>query len=393
MSTTTAEDMNKPQEKLENLEDFSSVGENGGKDHTEDTVTLHTVQESIAALHTKLDRITAGHEKSVLDIQQNYGTIVSLKAECAGLKKENEQLREELALVKSAVIHQSKDIMILKQDCTDLRTRSMGYNVLVHGLPEEKGEACRDKLKALLSQHEYAKAYYIDVAHRVGSSVSKSDPPRPIVARLARQSQADEILKFASKKKDLKITPQFPAEVRERRRQLGEIAEAARKKGTDVKTKIVTDALYINNEKYRDMLPTPDSNEMLHLTADDRSEAVKSFPSVASKSENGSRFTVRAVKVNSIEQCRRLYRMLLLNPDNMAANHNTAIFRLTTPPSDGYTDDGEFGMGRTIRNYLQERDVQNVVVFVTRHYGGVHLGPKRFSIVKSLVKDVIDKLT
>ncbi len=36
--------------------------------------------------------------------------------------------------------------------------------------------------------------------------------------------------------------------------------------------------------------------------------------------------------------------------------------------------------------------VNNVAVFVTRRYGGTHLGPKRFTIVKELIKSVLKQL-
>ena len=80
----------------------------------------------------------------------------------------------------------------------------------------------------------------------------------------------------------------------------------------------------------------------------------------------------------------------------MAAPHNTAGYRLFSPEGavtkDGYHDDGEHGMGKTVRDTLLQNDAKNLIVFVTRHYGERHLGPKRFDIVKEMVKVLIKKV-
>ncbi len=45
--------------------------------------------------------------------------------------------------------------------------------------------------------------------------------------------------------------------------------------------------------------------------------------------------------------------------------------------TEGYSDDGEFGTGRVVKNdYMNFDSKMCVCVFVTRHYGGEHIGPK-----------------
>ncbi len=91
-----------------------------------------------------------------------------------------------------------------------------------------------------------------------------------------------------------------------------------------------------------------------------------------------------------------MYKSLLWNPNNMAATHNTAAYRLFSPEgariTDGYNDDGEHGMGKVVRDTLHRLDSKNVIVFVTRFYGGKNLGQKRFELVKDLVKRVSENL-
>ncbi len=88
-----------------------------------------------------------------------------------------------------------------------------------------------------------------------------------------------------------------------------------------------------------------------------------------------------------------MYKTLLLSPKNASAAHNTAAFPLYKPngaiSDTGYTDDSEHGMGRLVRDAIIESNGKNVAVFVTRHYGERHIGSKRFTVVKELVKQAV----
>ncbi len=80
----------------------------------------------------------------------------------------------------------------------------------------------------------------------------------------------------------------------------------------------------------------------------------------------------------------------------MAATHNTATYRPFSPQgattTDGYNDDGEFGMGKVVRDTLHRLNVKNIIVFVTRFYGRKHLGQKRFDTVKEMVEKVTENM-
>ncbi len=115
-----------------------------------------------------------------------------------------------------------------------------------------------------------------------------------------------------------------------------------------------------------------------------------------STAQGGSLFIVRAAKVKTVNDVRIAYRALLQNPKNMAAKHNVAAYRLHDPmlsrTENGFCDDGEFGMGRAMRGRINSLGVNDVVVFMTRSYGGNKLGPRRFSVVTALIDKVLQKL-
>ena len=54
-------------------------------------------------------------------------------------------------------------------------------------------------------------------------------------------------------------------------------------------------------------------------------------------------------------------------------------------------DDGETAAGGRVLHLMQLMDLWNVMVVVTRWYGGHQLGPKRFSIINTVARDAFVK--
>ncbi len=77
------------------------------------------------------------------------------------------------------------------------------------------------------------------------------------------------------------------------------------------------DTLHVNGEKQKDSLPMPTPCDLIYISGEEITEAeVVSFKEAVA-SEDGSKFIVKAAKVDSLENCRKLYRARLLNPSNM----------------------------------------------------------------------------
>ena len=68
-----------------------------------------------------------------------------------------------------------------------------------------------------------------------------------------------------------------------------------------------------------------------------------------------------------------------MNPKNLSSTQNIAGYILPNS-STGYCDDGDYGMGRAILRAMEPDKgyAAGLAVFVTRQYGGVKLGLKRF---------------
>lgn len=83
---------------------------------------------------------------------------------------------------------------------------------------------------------------------------------------------------------------------------------------------------------------------------------------------------------------------LLLNPKIAAASHNIMAYRYIKESgmsSEDYDDDGENKAGGRLLELIQLMDVENLLVVVSRWYGGVQLGPARFKCINNIAKNTI----
>ncbi|KAG9245933.1 ribosomal protein S5 domain 2-type protein [Calycina marina] len=111
--------------------------------------------------------------------------------------------------------------------------------------------------------------------------------------------------------------------------------------------------------------------------------------------EMKSVFVARAAPVFSTEQAQQFLEHLLDSDRKVrSAAHNITAWRIKGPNGVTYQDcddDGETAAGSRVLHLLQVMDVWNVMVIVTRWYGGHQLGPKRFSIINIAARNACVK--
>ena len=111
--------------------------------------------------------------------------------------------------------------------------------------------------------------------------------------------------------------------------------------------------------------------------------------------EKKSIFIARVAQVNSPEQAQQYLRHLLATDKKVRnATHNINAWRIHGDGGVMYQDcddDGEDAAGGRLLHLLQLMDVWDVMVVVTRWYGGVLLGPDRFRLINSAARDALVK--
>lgn len=99
--------------------------------------------------------------------------------------------------------------------------------------------------------------------------------------------------------------------------------------------------------------------------------------------------------VESVEEVEIVMDILNESRKVRAATHNILAYRVTRPDGSFYQDhddDGETAAGGRLLRLLVLADARDVVVVVSRWYGGVHLGPARFHVINNTAKVALESL-
>lgn len=84
---------------------------------------------------------------------------------------------------------------------------------------------------------------------------------------------------------------------------------------------------------------------------------------------------------------------IIRNPCHRHRTHDQDIQHTTTTTTTvlkhDNDDDGEDGAGAKLAHLLAMRDDDGVIVVVSRWYGGIHLGPKRFAHIVNVARELL----
>ncbi|KAG5519501.1 hypothetical protein PMAC_002129 [Pneumocystis sp. 'macacae'] len=102
-----------------------------------------------------------------------------------------------------------------------------------------------------------------------------------------------------------------------------------------------------------------------------------------------SKFIGRMLEIKSLDMIYRALESLQYEKSLENATHNIWAYRLIKENGEIISDnddDGEKGAGLNLSYLLLSMDVKNVLLVVSRWYGGINLGPDRFKLINSCAK-------
>eukprot|EP00761_Pharyngomonas_kirbyi_P010520 gb/GECH01010540.1/.p1 GENE.gb/GECH01010540.1/~~gb/GECH01010540.1/.p1 ORF type:complete len:284 (+),score=64.82 gb/GECH01010540.1/:1-852(+) len=112
--------------------------------------------------------------------------------------------------------------------------------------------------------------------------------------------------------------------------------------------------------------------------------------------EKKSKFIAHAARIQSAEQADAAVSLIKKDRRLSTATHNISAYRVRRTDASGEErmvevrdDDGETGAGDKLLFLLQRAHADGVLVVVTRWYGGVLLGPRRFRIITHIAKELL----
>ena len=352
--------------------------------------TFHTVNK----MKTSLDEIKT--EQSDLNAKLNY---VSEQAECnydelSTLKSENIFLRKELELLRSVVIRLDRKMTDMDAEITDLRARSMRDNILIHNFQYTPNENLAATMPGIIKQTLGVDVDFIRI-HRNGVHPQSSKRPITITAKLKDPNKKDEILKAQKAKKIARvslpfyITPQQPPSIVSAKNKLYDKADSLKKQ--NISAKVARNSIIMpNGSTFTEEVPLLSNADVLQI---DTSET-EGMDEIVTKNiqpiqKNGSEFSGIGAKVNSIDSVQNFYKKVCVDTYVASVDSRILVYRFRNQGKiiENYHDDYEHGAGRRLLKYMQENQIMDAAIVVTR-WMGEHIGPQRFSIMEGIVNDV-----
>ena len=184
------------------------------------------------------------------------------------------------------------------------------------------------------------------------------------------------------------IPEHWAEENREWREQIRKAKAMAEKEGQEVNIEVKQKVVYVNKSPVRKFLQVPKAKDLFVDAAEQ--EKIDKIKMTCSDvfSKKGSSFTTFAVKCSSMTEIRRAYtRMKQTFPD---ASSIMAAYRICN--GEGYQDDQEYGASSRMAQILANNDIQNIAIFITRYFDGIHIGPSQHTLIKEVAINVLGKL-
>jgi hypothetical protein len=149
-------------------------------------------------------------------------------------------------------------------------------------------------------------------------------------------------------------------------------------------------------EESRSEQPTGEYREPALITGQDTPFPAPKWIASESLGVMKSTFIAHAAPCSSKDEALSHISHLISSSKKIAsATHNITAYRIRQPDTTSYIqdcdDDGESAAGGRLLHLLQLMDCENVVVVVTRWFGGVKLGGERFRCIGNVAREVLVK--
>jgi hypothetical protein len=323
--------------------------------------------------------------------------MIEIQKTLAIIKEQNEERDLQYDLLVQTTIKKDKDIITMRNRLLDLEKRSMNRNIRVQNLPELPKENAAEIFKTFLGDKIDPRKYDIEVAHRNGPKIEDVNArTRPMIIQMTKRGMVDNIMKATKTEGDfnkdsIRVSRQVPTELRHATAKLHHLAEFAKKCHPHAKIETKDRAIYINGQKRRPPLIPPTLENTLSCDAGeiDIMRQVNFFASELIGSK-GSSFRAFASPAYCAEDARYAYLAISRFPRVASSSHLMSAFHTENDEFD-YFDDGDHGLGRFTFDLIHFKGIKGVIIFLSRDFGGVHLGNERFTIINKVVQQALSR--
>ena len=317
-------------------------------------------------------------------------------------EEEIQKLKDDLRHFKYKTRALTNVVDLMSTEIDDLKTRmeacelnssKRGVSITGLELPKKKLDAIH-YLESFFSSN-LGIAVQVEEYFKLGSSDSNN-----IVVLLQSIREKQLIMQLKKKLKDYRsarnnkvfINDYTPLIHQERSFRQNQILKDIEESDAKFKVDFKKGKMFIQGETYKQKVTPPTPKDIVDNTPQELDKILKMTLSQHGKvTQDKSIFEGFTAAVSNHKQIRQLYvKVKMMQP---AARHIVCAYFLPGPEKHynlDYCDDGEYGAGRHLMEYLSQNNLCNRVVFVSRKYGGVRMGADRFVCYRAAAELAIE---
>ena len=107
---------------------------------------------------------------------------------------------------------------------------------------------------------------------------------------------------------------------------------------------------------------------------------------------NRSYFQGHKISVNNTDQVVAARNAIFANPRTADADHVIYAYKITNEDDQdqtGYRADREYTAGKIVMNYIEQSELTNIFICVTRKKTGGNIGPAQFTMIKQTAQEAL----
>ena len=339
-----------------------------------------------------LDQVQQMINKSVSEMKDQFEIKLNeMSNEIERLTGENATMQIKNQINEGRICRLEKVVSDLQEDLLQTKARAMSDSLVFRNIPETDNETKNCKMvlldffrNELLIDDNDMQHIDLQKAHRLGQPGKHN---RIIVAKLDDVSK-DIIWAHTKnlKGKSFSVQVQLPKELLDRKSKLYPLYKEAKEKKQPVRW--LGDKLKIGNDIHQARRDAVQDINMDITEAATQTSVYRSPPTEC----KGSKFQGAYVEIASTDDI--IPSLQAINSDHRCARatHNIYAYRISKPDGfmEHYEDDGEYGAGRKLLDLLISNNINNIMVCVSRWYGGTHIGQVRFEHIMNAAKTVLN---
>ena len=144
----------------------------------------------------------------------------------------------------------------------------------------------------------------------------------------------------------------------------------------------------------RKIAPTNDDQNFASSTHVQHSESESRIHHGNVTSEQGSSFQAHLIDITNKDNVIPTMHRLYANHNVAKATHNIYAYRIADKHDiiENSCDDGEYGAGRKLLQLMQDKNIRNRMIVVTRWYGGKRMGGRRYQCILEAAEAVVKQV-